>query len=49
MRISCTSEADFRYNGEKIIEAMKEIGLNSHLNATDFAKASMRELLLFSL
>lgn len=47
MRMECSVEADFKHNGERVIEALKEIGINTHLQPQDFVKASMRELMLF--
>ncbi|EWS70940.1 flagellar associated protein, putative (macronuclear) [Tetrahymena thermophila SB210] len=49
MKMVCSNEQDFKYNGERIVEAMKEIGINSHLQPQDFQKVSMREMILFNL
>ena len=31
MKMECSNEADFKYNGERVTEALKSIGINSHL------------------
>jgi hypothetical protein len=47
MKPSCFSEEQILYNARKVIEAVHEIGLQTHLTPNDIANPSARELLLF--
>lgn len=47
IRVGCTSEDDFRSNADKVLFAINEVGLQSHITVQDLYKPSQRELLLF--
>lgn len=47
MRNSCSNEDDFKNNAEKIIQALNEVGLQSHITNQDLYKPQQREQLLF--
>ena len=47
IKIPCTFEEDYRHNAEKIVRALEEIGLSSHLVPRDIFSPLQREMLLF--
>lgn len=47
MKPSVYSEEQVIFNAKKIIEAVHEIGLQTHLTPSDLSNPSARELLLF--
>lgn len=49
MRPSCSNMSDYTVNGEKLIQALKEIGLLNHMTLKDFTTPSMREMMLYVL
>jgi hypothetical protein len=49
LKTNCTSEEQRMFNCEKIIAGLSEIGMTSYFTATDLARPSAREIVLFCL
>ena len=47
LKQNCQSEDDYRYNAEKIVACLQEIGLQTPFTAADISKPSQRAMLLF--
>jgi len=49
MRANCNTEEDYLHNGGKILEAMNDIGLQTYLQPSDFARPRQRQMILYCL
>ena len=47
MRQNPINEEDIKYNGEKLIQILQEIGLQTHFQSNDLVNPSIREQMLF--
>jgi len=43
----CKNEEDYLFNAEKILNALSDLGLETHLKPKDLANATDRDMLLF--
>ena len=47
LKFNCFNEEQLVFNARKVIEAIHEIGLSTHITHSDISNPSARELLLF--
>ena len=47
MKVACYDEDQILFNARKVIDAIHEIGLSTHIQPEDISRPSARELLLF--
>jgi hypothetical protein len=45
----CAADSDFEHNAERMLVALRKIGLQTHLKREDLARPSQREMMLFVL